>query len=85
MSKFANKATLEALEKVLIIDYCFNDPDAPRKEASIILAALGYFIMPKDAIPDLFSSGLVDNLSALTLAIILVTSSLNDWRICKHG
>ncbi|MBV34022.1 MAG: hypothetical protein CMP47_00905 [Rickettsiales bacterium] len=81
ISKFAKKATFEALEKVLILYYCFKDPATPAKEKSIILAALGYFIMPIDAIPDILPGGLVDDLSVLTIAIAKVTKSISDWHI----
>ena len=53
--------------------YCLLDPDTPTRAKAIILAAVGYFILPVDAIPDLIPVvGLTDDLGALALAVVAV-------------
>jgi uncharacterized membrane protein YkvA (DUF1232 family) len=83
LKKFSSKIGIEALEKVLTLYYCFQDPETPRKEKTIILGALGYFIMPFDAIPDLLPGGWTDDLGILAFAIAKVTRSINQQHIEK--
>lgn len=53
--------------------YCATDPVTPRRVKGILLAALGYFILPLDAVPDIFSLiGFTDDLAVLTTAIAMV-------------
>ena len=83
LKKYASKIGAEALEKLLILYYCFQDPATPKREKTIILAALGYFIMPFDAIPDLLPGGWTDDLGILALAIAKVTAAINQQHIEK--
>lgn len=83
IKRFASHMSSEALEKLFTLYYCFQDPNTPRKEKTIILGALGYFIMPFDAIPDLLPGGWTDDLGVLALAIVKVTRSINDLHIQK--
>ena len=63
----------EILLKVLTLYYCLQDPDTPTKEKGIIMAALGYFIVPIDAIPDVLPAvGYSDDLGVLVLALAIV-------------
>ena len=47
------KAGKEVIEKALILYYCLQDDDTPAWAKTTIIGALGYFISPIDAIPDL--------------------------------
>ncbi|WP_251359028.1 YkvA family protein [Kangiella sp. TOML190] len=76
--QFAIKIGKEAMEKSLIMYYCMKDPDTPAKHKSIILSALGYFILPVDLIPDILPGGWMDDLGALALAFSTVTSSIKE-------
>jgi len=50
--------------------YCFQDPATPAKARAIIIGALGYFILPLDAIPDFVPViGFADDLAALAAAL----------------
>ena len=50
--------------------YCAIDPASPRRVRGILLAALAYFILPFDAIPDLLAVvGFSDDLAVLAAAI----------------
>ena len=59
--------------------YCATDPMTPRRVKGILLAALAYFILPLDAVPDVFALvGFTDDLAVLTTAIAMVRGHLND-------
>lgn len=83
LKKFANRLGTDALEKLLTLYYCFQDSDTPSKDKAIILSALGYFIMPFDAIPDILPGGWTDDLGLLALALSRVVRSIKDLHIQK--
>lgn len=57
--------------------YCARDPATPMKVRMILFGALGYFIMPLDAISDLLPLvGFTDDIAVLTLAIATVTTAI---------
>ncbi len=69
----AKLAGKKLLRMVLTLYYCLQDPDTPAKAKGIIVAALGYFIVPLDAIPDIMpGAGYSDDLGALALAFAAV-------------
>ena len=73
VATFALRAGAEIIEKVLILYYCLQDTDTPSWAKTIIIGALGYFIVPLDAIPDLMAGvGFSDDLGALGLALAAV-------------
>jgi len=73
IKKYSQKAGNEVIEKALILFYCFKDPETPSWAKSVILATLGYFILPADSIPDLTPFvGFGDDLGALAAAIGIV-------------
>ena len=73
LGNHAVAAGKQVIEKALVLYYCLQDPDTPVKEKAIILAALGYFILPLDAIPDVTPGvGYMDDLGSLLLAFKVV-------------
>ncbi len=67
--KFGSRAGRKVMEPALIMYYCLKDKDTPLKIKLIIISALGYFILPMDAIPDLSPLiGFSDDLGALLTA-----------------
>jgi len=57
--------------------YCARDPATPLKVRMILFGALGYFIMPLDAISDLLPLiGFTDDIAVLTLAVASVASAI---------
>lgn len=59
--------------------YCALDPQTPNKVRGILLAALAYFIMPLDTIPDfLVGFGLTDDLTVLTVAFTAISGNITD-------
>lgn len=57
--------------------YCARDPETPLKVRMILFGALGYFILPVDAISDFLPLiGFTDDIAVLTLAIASVASAI---------
>lgn len=53
--------------------YCATDPTTPRKAKLVLFAALGYFMLPADAIPDVIAGfGFTDDATVLATAIGVV-------------
>ncbi len=66
-------------ERAIAAYYCAFDPATPLKVKGILLAALAYFIMPIDAIPDLILGlGFTDDLTVLATAYALIQSHMKD-------
>ena len=67
------------LETALAAYYCAMDPKTPKRVRLILLAALAYFVVPLDMIPDLLTFiGFTDDLSVLMAAIAAVSSEITD-------
>ncbi len=59
--------------------YCAFDPKTPLRVKGILLAALAYFIMPIDVVPDLLVGiGFTDDMAVLATAISLIRSHIKD-------
>jgi uncharacterized membrane protein YkvA (DUF1232 family) len=59
--------------------YCATDRNTSFKTKGIIFAALAYFVMPIDVVPDLFAViGFTDDLAVLTAAFALIRSSVRE-------
>jgi uncharacterized membrane protein YkvA (DUF1232 family) len=73
LSRFAKTAGAEVVERALQLYYAAQDPHTPMWAKTIIYGALGYFITPLDAIPDLVpAAGYTDDLGALIMALVTV-------------
>lgn len=69
----ASKAGKKAVGHALELYYAMNDPGTPGWAKSVILGALGYFILPADAVPDMLPGvGFTDDLGVLAAAIAAV-------------
>ncbi|WP_456469871.1 YkvA family protein [Caminibacter sp.] len=79
VKNFAKKAGCEVLEKALTLYYTAKDEDTPAHVKAVIFAALGYFISPLDAIPDVTPIvGFSDDLGVLVATIAMVVSSIKE-------
>ncbi|MDO1583988.1 YkvA family protein [Rhizobium oryzicola] len=59
--------------------YCAMDPKTPRRVRGILLAALAYFVMPLDVIPDVFAFvGFTDDVAVLAMAFRMIQSHIDD-------
>ena len=64
---------------LLILYNTLQRKDIPPKEKSIIIGALGYFILPLDALPDITPIvGYSDDIFALGMAILKVMPYIDD-------
>ena len=53
--------------------FCAVDPATPRNVKAVLLAALAYFLLPFDAIPDFIAGlGFTDDAAVLAMALSLV-------------
>lgn len=77
LSGYARAAGRELVEKALLLYLVMRDAGTPTWAKTAIVGALGYFIAPIDAIPDLIPGvGYGDDLGVLVLALGAVASSI---------
>ena len=77
LKNYSRKAGQKAVYAVLLLYYLMIDKSVPLKTKATIAAALGYFILPLDAIPD-FSPliGFSDDLGVLMFALSEVSENI---------
>ena len=79
LKRYAKTAGKEVVEKALFLYYAAQEEKAPAWAKATIAAALGYFIVPLDAITDLTPAvGYADDLGVLVLAVAAVAAYIND-------
>lgn len=79
LASFAKVAGKEVVEKALWLAYAFKADATPFWAKTAILGALGYFISPLDAIPDLVPAvGYSDDLGVLALAVTTVAAHITE-------
>jgi len=79
LKKYATLAGREVVEKALLLYYAMQEEKAPAWAKATIAGALGYFIVPLDAITDLTPAvGYADDLGVLALAVAAVAAYIND-------
>ena len=79
LARHALAAGREVVEKVLWLYYAAQRPDVPRWAKLTIYAALAYFILPTDAVPDMLPGiGYVDDLGALSTALLTVAGYVDE-------
>lgn len=77
LKKFSKRAGQKVVYIVLLLYNLMSDPVVPFKTKAVITAALGYFIFPLDAIPDLSPLiGFTDDLSILIYTLSKVSESI---------
>ncbi|MER9234885.1 YkvA family protein [Mesorhizobium sp. M0622] len=65
------------MEEVVAAYYCAMDKKTPLRAKGTLLAALGYFVLPTDVIPDfIFGLGFTDDIAVLTAAITTVSAHI---------
>ena len=66
-------------EDVLAAFYCVRDPATSARVKFILLAALAYFVMPVDAVPDFIPLlGFTDDAAVIAAAISAVRGAIQD-------
>jgi len=80
--KNALKAGAEVIEKSLCMFEALKDKDTPAWAKTLIVGALGYFISPIDAIPDITPVvGFADDLGGLAIAFATVAAHIKDEHV----
>ncbi|WP_028452927.1 YkvA family protein [Chitinilyticum aquatile] len=76
---YAKAAGESVLEPALKLYYAASDPDTPVWAKGVIYGALGYFISPIDAIPDITPIiGYTDDLGVLVAAVATTAAHIKD-------
>ena len=66
-------------EDLVAAYYCATDPATPKRVKLLLLAAIAYFILPTDAIPDFLPLvGFADDAAVLAAAITQVAGAITD-------
>jgi uncharacterized membrane protein YkvA (DUF1232 family) len=75
--KFSISAGQQVIYAALLLYYVMKSPQVDVKTKITIAAALGYFILPTDAIPDLAPLiGFTDDLGVLVFVLLQISKSL---------
>ena len=65
------------MEDVVAAYYCALDKNTPLRTKGVLIAALGYFVLPADTIPDfVIGLGFTDDVAVLTAAIAAVRGQI---------
>ncbi len=73
----AKKAGVKVVYSALLLYYAMMDKEVPITDKVIVVGALGYLILPLDAIPDFLGPlGYTDDASALILALKSIWSNI---------
>lgn len=73
-----NLGRLPFLEEAVSAYYCAFDPRTPRPVKAMLLAALAYFVVPSDMIPDFVAGlGFTDDATVLFATLRMVSSHIN--------
>ena len=72
-------ARIPFMDEVVSAYYCAMDPKTPTRVRGTLFAALAYFILPVDSIPDfLVGFGLTDDITVLSAAISMVGAHITQ-------
>lgn len=84
VKEYAKSAGEGVLEPALKMYYAALDSDTPAWAKATIIGALGYFISPVDAIPDLLPIvGYTDDLGVLVAALAATAANIKDEHVAK--
>ena len=79
IKKVCASAGVKAIYGVLLLFYALKSSNTPAKAKSIIIGALGYFILPFDIIPDvLLPLGYSDDIGVIIAALAAVAFFIDD-------
>jgi uncharacterized membrane protein YkvA (DUF1232 family) len=79
LSRHARTAGEAVVERALQFHYALQKPELPHWARARIIGALGYFVLPLDAVPDIVpGAGYADDLGVLALAFLTVANHIDD-------
>jgi len=83
---FAKQIGMKTVYIVLLMFNAYKRPDTPKWAKNIIIGAIGYFISPIDAIPDLTPFlGYTDDFGVLGFGLVTIAGYVNvDVRIASR-
>lgn len=77
IGKLASGMGKKAVYEILLLWYVMKSPLTPMRDKTIIIGALGYFILPVDLIPDFIPVlGITDDVTAIGLALKSVSKNI---------
>jgi len=78
-ARYARAAGEQTIEKALWLYYAVQNPETPKWARRVVYGALGYFVLPLDAVPDLAPLvGYTDDLAVMSAALATVAFYIND-------
>ncbi len=84
LGNYARAAGREVVEKAVLLSQVLRDPHTPMWAKTTVIGALGYFIAPIDAIPDLIPGvGYSDDLGVLLMALTAVAASVTPEMLAR--
>ena len=79
LKNYARQAGVKVVYTVLLLFYAYRRKDTPAWAKNIILGALGYFLAPIDAIPDLSPIiGYTDDIGVLSFGLVTIAAYVNQ-------
>lgn len=67
------------MDEVVAAYYCALDPQTPPRVRALLLAALAYFVMPLDLVPDfLIAVGFTDDITVLAAVLAMLRTNITD-------
>lgn len=79
VQNYARSAGIKVIYACLLLFYALKEPRTPGWAKGVILGALGYFVSPIDAIPDLVPvAGYTDDLGVLVMALATVAMYIDE-------
>ncbi|MBL4932219.1 YkvA family protein [Clostridium paridis] len=76
---YSKSAGIKVIYSVLVLFYTLQKPEISMKDRAIVVSALGYFILPFDAIPDFIPfAGYSDDFAALAFAIMKISRHIDQ-------
>ena len=79
----AKKLGVKIVYLIMILYYATFDKNLPLRDRMMVLAALGYFILPIDVIPDALPGGFADDGAALLYVVKHIWSNLSPETMRK--
>lgn len=84
IKNYAKSAGETVLEPALKMYYAASDSDTPAWAKAVMIGALGYFISPVDAVPDIVPIvGYTDDLGVLAAAFAATAANIKDVHVAK--
>jgi uncharacterized membrane protein YkvA (DUF1232 family) len=79
LQRFARQAGLKTVYAALLLFYAYRRKETPAWAKNIALGALGYFLAPLDAIPDLTPIiGYTDDIGVLCFGLVTIAGHINE-------